>query len=43
MARFKPDAFEHRSDAVMTFLVKKLLVGRRSKEPVSTQRLDSRH
>jgi hypothetical protein len=34
MARFKPAAFEHRSDAIMAFLIKKLLMGRRSKDPV---------
>ncbi|KAG8216411.1 hypothetical protein J3R82DRAFT_6516 [Butyriboletus roseoflavus] len=33
MARFKPDAFEHRSDTIMAFLIKKLLMGRRSKDP----------
>jgi hypothetical protein len=31
MARFKPDAFEHKSDTIMAFLIKKLLMGRRSK------------
>ncbi|KAH0834786.1 hypothetical protein J3R83DRAFT_10387 [Lanmaoa asiatica] len=33
MARFKPDVFEHRSDAIMAFLVRNLLMGRQSKDP----------
>ncbi|KAG9311776.1 armadillo-type protein [Chiua virens] len=33
MARFKSDAFEHRSDAIMAFLIKKLLMGRWSNDP----------
>lgn len=41
MARFKPDAFEHRSDTIMAFLIKKLLMGRRSKDPVRVLHLDS--
>lgn len=41
MARFKPDAFEHRSDTIMSFLIKKLLMGRRSKDPVRMLHLDS--
>ena len=41
MARFKPDAFEHRGDTIMAFLIKKLLMGRRSKDPVRMLHLDS--
>lgn len=41
MARFRPAAFEHRSDAIMAFLIKKLLMGRLSKEPVRMLHLDS--
>ncbi|KAF8434558.1 cohesin-associated protein Pds5 [Boletus edulis BED1] len=33
MARFKPVAFEHRGDTIMAFLIKKLLMGRRSNDP----------
>ena len=42
MARFKPNAFEHRSDTIMAFLIKKLLVNRRPKDPVRMLPLDSR-
>lgn len=41
MARFKPDAFEHRSDTIMAFLIKKLLMGRRSENSVRILHLDS--
>ena len=34
MARLKPAAFEHRSDTIMAFLIKKLLMGRRPKNAV---------
>ena len=39
MARFKPEAFEHKSDDIMAFLVKKLLMGRRPKDSVSDDAL----
>lgn len=42
MARFKPTAFEHRSDAIMAFLIKKLLMGRRSRDPVRMYLIFSR-
>lgn len=41
LARLKPDAFEHRSDTIMAFLMKKLLMGQRSKDPVRMLHLDS--
>ncbi|KIK94536.1 hypothetical protein PAXRUDRAFT_827895 [Paxillus rubicundulus Ve08.2h10] len=33
IARFQPDAFEHKSDAIMAFLIKKLLMGRHQEDP----------
>ena len=34
MARFKLNAFEHKSGTIMAFLIKKLLMGRRSEDTV---------